>query len=420
MELHRFFFHFPTNIRRILWSCLLFFLVESSLCSSVDVNCSPRRYQTSEFRDDYCYIESLPTSNFSRLAYRFHANYTQNSKIEELELQHTQIRHMTRKMFTTFPRLKKLVYSYNQLHELRSDDFLNAMHLNLLDLDHNKLTVVRANVFSHMVTGIDVLYPLCKLQKLTINNNRIATIEHHAFDGLNDLMELELQFNRMRKLPRSTFVGLWSLMHLKLDHNRIESIEEGILDLPMLQTLSMDHNELKRLPNPVFSRLPSIQRIDMNFNHLRRIGRSFYETTNIEIISLERNKIRDIDLVAFAQMPNLKELKWAKSAFTFNTTAIEREQQWSSPLEELGIDGNNLSDASELRKLRIFPKLEVLDLSDNLFTTSDLGEGQTLKDVVPLLKRLSVFSENCDMWTPVFDKLKQQNVHIFSDCLQKK
>lgn len=129
--------------------------------------------------------------------------------------------------------------------------------------------------------------------------------------------------------------------------------------------------------------------LSLEQNELEHIGRSLYRLKKIDNINLYDNRIQDIDLNEFSKLPLLRKLEMGRSGFTFATTKIEvREIYNNTELHYLYISNNDLSDARELSKLRIFPFLKFLDLSNNLYENLDVGSNQTLKDILPRLESL--------------------------------
>lgn len=168
-------------------------------------------------------------------------------------------------------------------------------------------------------------------------------------------------------------------------------------------------------------------------------------------------------MAAFAQMPDLLEVTLQSSGPTFATTNIEKGQQWNSSVDTLNLSDNNMTDATELIKLRIFPNLETLFLDGNLYTNLSIHNNQTyeapkahpifknvflsfskpylvpfadlitqflseqnkeyrtLTDVLPNLKDLSVrrVKIGCANMTAIARKLKSHQVEVKHDCAVK-
>lgn len=365
---------------------LVFCLLDCGVCS-VDVTCESKIDASDMPKSTVCYIKQFPSISSNHDAYNFLLNYAEPTDISELEfipsgsLQPT-VESIPTQIFYTFPNLRRLRMATN-LREISSESLANAMGLTSLDLSGNKLKIIRHNVFALQTA-------LHALATLSLARNEISEIEANSFRGLNHLSELQLQRNHLKTIYRNTFVGLPALSIIDLQDNAIETIENDAFDLPALQVLYLGNNKLQTLSDVVFNRLPALKSLKLNNNELEHIGRSLYDISTVEFVSLEGNRLLDVDLGGFASMGQLKRLALTKSGFTFATTTIAMEQPSKSSLERLDIGDNNLADANELNKLRLFPKLKFLNLNGNAFTNLVVSDNGTLDEMLPSLEMLSL------------------------------
>lgn len=273
--------------------------------------------------------------------------------------------------------------SNSHLEELNSDDFIAAIHLEIFSASNNQLKMIKNTVFSHAVRlsqarssaadqqSITCIFPLLQLSRINLSNNEIAEVDEYSFYGLTSLNKLLLNGNRLMKIRSLTFAGLPSLTHLDLSENSIESIAVGAFDLPELIELYLYKNKLKMLSDGLFSSLQKLQTVQLDQNELQHIGQSLYNLSRVSSIWLNDNRIGDIDLAGFALLPNLKNLTLTRSGFTFATSPSPQHRTYST-LERLDLDENNLTDASELKQLVVFPNLAELNLSYNPFKNLSL------------------------------------------------
>lgn len=314
------------------------------------------------------------------------------------------------------------------LKQLTTHNFGRAFNLLTLKLNGNRLQSIRRNVFSANATTLrrldedsETIYPLHKLYRLLLHQNEISVIEDNAFVGLQKLYDLDLSYNRLKTIGQQTFAGLSSLSILGLGHNQIETIEDGVFDLSALEILFLRKNKLKRLSDAVFSRSTSLHSLFLDENQLERIGRSLYRLPNIIYISLMGNRIEDIDLDGFASLTHLDKLTLTRSGFNFKTTNFGRSSLSASgsPLTELEIDGNDLTDETELEQLRMFTNLEILNLDGNLFTDFELRGHRSLKDILPALKIVYLRGNEIDCIdvTSLTHELKSKRVNVVQDCM---
>lgn len=205
---------------------------------------------------------------------------------------------------------------------------------------------------------------------------------------------------------------------LDLSGNKIETIANDALILPALQLLELQNNKLRVLSDDIFKQTPQLKEIYVHRNNLEHIGESFMGLAAIEYISLGDNRIEDINLAIFAKLPKLTTLLLSENGFTFAATQFDAQQQWNSPLTLLRIASPNLTDATELKKLKMFPHLKTLDLSDSRFPNFQIDGDQTLKDILPSLEKVSIFSReiDCKVVQAMIDALKPQNVKVWDWC----
>lgn len=400
-------------------------LLDCGQCS-LNVNCKNINHEIDFPDNGTCYIKHVPFSNSTQNTYNFIVDYARPTEIHRMEFVPTDgffptVEYIPIEIFTTFPNLRSLRMATN-LTELRPDDFTHAMNLTSLDLRSNKLQIITREVFGSLTkvshTQLAGDFRLHKLVTLSLQANEIFSIEKYAFSGLKQLSKLHLHYNRLKQIRRHVFDGLQSIDSLDLESNEIETIEDGALNLPALKYLYLDDNKLRRLSDAVFEQVPALEFIRMNNNQLEHIGRSLYTLLNAMNIRLGRNRIQDIDLAAFAKMPQLGGLTLSQSGFTFATTHTEDDNSGKSILHELQIDANNLTDATELNALTIFPNLVLLSLDGNLYENLEVGGNRTLKDILPSLRTLFLRETrmSCETLLAAEQKYNAKNVTVWHTC----
>lgn len=409
----------------LLWACSV---------HSLNYTCMNKLSEKFPSNNHHCYIHTPADLNWHQQTYNFKLDYADPNQIERFSFRPARrvfvaAEHLVPQIFNTFPNLKQLAIE-KSLKELYHDDFAGAMNLNTMWLAANKLRIIRNDVFSPITRmeqlslsrGIprtdDTVFPLHKLIDLSLSHNEISEIEDNSFAGLNHLLDLDLPHNRLTVIHRKTFAGLPSLHNLNLDDNKIHTIEEGAFDLPALMGLFLSENKLKTLPDGVFQPLRNIVAIKLDDNELDSIGQSLTGIQTLQTISLKRNRIRDVDLTKFAELPHLIELSLTRSGFTFATTHIEGGQHWNSSLTELNIDDNDLTAEIELEKLKVFPRLEVLNLDGNSFTEFEMRGQRSLKDILPALSLLYLRGTEIDCIdiTSLARELGARNLDVVHNC----
>ena len=83
-----------------------------------------------------------------------------------------------------------------------------------------------------------------KAREAWLNHNDIWEIPLGVFSNLTECFDLELDTNKLTILKSGMFDGLASLKRLNLGHNLIIQIEAGSLENLQLDELYLDHNSL--------------------------------------------------------------------------------------------------------------------------------------------------------------------------------
>lgn len=316
------------------------------------------------------------------------------------------IDYVPNQIFTHFPNLSRLSFK-SKLNTLSPNSFKNASKLKQLTMG-SEIKVIERNSFAEIK----------HLKELTLSSNKISNIVDHTFGELNELFSLSLDRNRLTSIHRNTFAGLSMLEVLDLDDNEIDAIEEGALDLPNIKLLYLSGNKLKTLADTIFQGLQNLITINLNRNQLEYIGQSFYVLSNVKEIRLEQNQIHDIDLKEFAKFQNLIDLSLENSGFSFDSNwANDRnDAALQSPLIRLNLGENGLTNFTELINLRLFPKLEVLTLSDNLYTNI-AWDMKTIKNIFPNIKKINLRRTkiDCNVLAKLSDEMKPIGIEIYFD-----
>ncbi|CAG9813129.1 unnamed protein product [Phaedon cochleariae] len=123
----------------------------------------------------------------------------------------------------------------------------------LLDMDHNHIEKIPANTFR------------LSAQQVTMNFNKITTVEDYAFNG-SEIAELYMHSNyNLRNLGENAFNGLSSLRLLDLSSTSIDSLP--MKGLQQLETLKIEGT-------PTMKTIPSIY--DLNNLREARLTHSFH------------------------------------------------------------------------------------------------------------------------------------------------
>ncbi|XP_034767110.2 leucine-rich repeat-containing G-protein coupled receptor 6-like [Acipenser ruthenus] len=148
------------------------------------------------------------------------------TSLEILTLTRAGLSSLPRSLCQQLPGLRVLELSHNQIEELPS--FHRCQRLEEISLQHNQIREIRVTTFLQ----------LAALRSLDLSWNRIEFIHPEAFGSLRSLVKLDLTDNQLTTLPLE---GLSGLTHLKLKGNLALSEPFRVEDLPKMRVLEMPY-----------------------------------------------------------------------------------------------------------------------------------------------------------------------------------
>lgn len=134
----------------------------------------------------------------------------------------------------------------------------------VLEFSTNKLQTLGVRMFLQM--------DLVNLQRIYLSQNRITSIDEHAFKGLTNLVELDLSGNLLDTVPTATFVDCPSLMRLILSYNPISVLKRGsFVHLSFLHSLELSNCNVNHIEEGAFQGLHRIEWLHLDGNKLTTI-----------------------------------------------------------------------------------------------------------------------------------------------------
>ena len=180
------------------------------------------------------------------------------------------IRHLN---FSGFPLIHvfRLDLQSLSLSNLSFNDFLplKRIPISILELVRNNLKVLYDGVFQY----------LRLVSKLYLSYNSIRNLTLNAFVGMESLTELYLSPDQLS--------GLNSLKYLDLSDNSMREFEEGVWDLPSLDTLDLSNFNIELLKTVSFKGLTNLRKLILSSNPIQNLGYdTFASIENLEDIDL--------------------------------------------------------------------------------------------------------------------------------------
>lgn len=158
-----------------------------------------------------------------------------SSEMQVLDLSYNQIAELRRDEFkdANLENLHKIFMRNCTLQEINRDAFKGLQVLIEMDFSNNQVRVLHPGTFSGLI----------KLRTLILNNNEIEVLDDYLFDNLTFLYKIELKNNRIHRVGLQTFVDVQSLIQIFLDSNRLSVLKEQTFrNLIKLKSLSLSEN----------------------------------------------------------------------------------------------------------------------------------------------------------------------------------
>ncbi|XP_053964719.1 slit homolog 1 protein [Anastrepha ludens] len=277
--------------------------------------------------------------------------------------------------------LTQLDVSLNQMKTVPSAALKHLFHLLILNLNHNKISVIHDNAFD----GLDTL------EILTLYENKITTIDPEAFRGVEKkLKRLNLGGNDLTTIPQKALSILDALKKLEIQENKISSIHEGdFAGMESLDSLILAHNMITTVPANVFSQLSLLNSLELEGNKISTIDKDAFKglEENLQYLRLGDNNIQSIPSEALRPLHRLRHLDLRNNNISFiqedafagygdslafldfqkNDIKVLPSMIFENlnSLETLNIQNNKLSRIPQDIMEPITDTLRIIDITDN-------------------------------------------------------
>lgn len=222
-------------------------------------------------------------------------------KLVLVEVQYASIPSIGAYAFANLTSLEEIVFSRNQIVQLRPHAFAAMPNLTTLTLGENRIAELHRNVFVQLPS----------LRKLYIDRNNLSIVHDRAFVHLHALEELELFGNQLAVITKDTFAGLHKLRRLDLRQNRLEMLgEDTFTEMKNLEELDLMENSIKYVSERALMGLPNLMLLNLNDNKLTVLGRDvFSDLERLNYLDLRNNVLETITQPTFQPiMHNLRNI----------------------------------------------------------------------------------------------------------------
>lgn len=236
---------------------------------------------------------------------------------------------------------------------------------------------------------------LDSLRQLSLSHNELSIISPRTFGagyGLEKLERLDLSYNQIDTIGTGTFSGLSRLRELRLDHNALRWIEPSGLstgpamtalpslefetNIPVSDTrltwLYLGYNDLDRLTAETLSGLIHVKFLDASGNRIFYIGADAFRrnTPRLSTLLLRDNRLTELSVGTFDSSRHLKHINVAENRLTGLEPGV---LQGLVRLEDLALDGNEISSLPASEAFKNTPRLMSLSARKNVLRKIDLG-----------------------------------------------
>ena len=195
----------------------------------------------------------------------------------------------------SFSSIKYLFDGHSRLSEMGDDSNQLPSRLRVLSLSQNKLSILRADVFSNLI----------KLRTLNLSNNIFNSLPKDVFTGLTSLLILDLSGNLFTKFPEITLPYLETL---RLSNNRVSSIYQNLFkELDKISRLDLTYCKIPIIPSGIFTEYISMSDLNLAFNEITHVMTESFPL-RLKTLKLHNNRLSTLPHDVFDGFFRLKDL----------------------------------------------------------------------------------------------------------------
>lgn len=302
------------------------------------LDCSHQNLSYIPYVDSKFQILIFAYNNLTNITAETFGNVSNPGTLVGLELDHNNIRTISKNAFDGFPNLTAIYLSNNpvyydnlkhalgalsrtpSLHEIRMSGIrtieINKDLFSLMEGNH--IRNIGIEFYDMTTLSIDTFEVFTDIMVLHLENNNINEL---VLAKSKSLRSLYLKYNNLEILPKFSLDGNGSncyfpaLDTLDVKYNKIKAItKDSFRCLWKLTQLSLAGNSIKTIPNNVFSRMPMLTFINVEYLSGRNlhIEPFAFRSKSLEILQLgfraSADAVFDSLENTFSYSPNLKHL----------------------------------------------------------------------------------------------------------------
>ncbi|GAB6020873.1 toll-like receptor [Chamberlinius hualienensis] len=243
-----------------------------------------------------------------------------------------------------------------------------------------------------------------KVQELDFHGSKFHDIRD--IPPMPTLLRLDFSYNEMSTISANAFDELTNLEYLILAGNYITQIPETVFTLTKLKYLNFSHNKPKSLTNSFainadqLSRLTALNALDLSYLKLLNVSIKHQNIApktslpNFKVLNLTSTSLDQFP-EAFVQMfPNLELLILSKNLFTSNSVQRLTKNNWDR-LHTLDLSYNVAIQTIDVNKFcNTFRQLKNLNVANNNINRVPLVDGNTCNN----MKFLNFSDNRIEVW----------------------
>ncbi|KAI8515440.1 hypothetical protein Bbelb_062530 [Branchiostoma belcheri] len=200
---------------------------------------------------------------------------------------------LTKLSFDGMSQLAEISVSNNRLQSV--PEGLDVIkHVRILDISNNPIQSLPSGQFASLSS-------LLKLDISNISAIQDGGLAPDALAGLHSLVELRVENNELSKVPSQALHAVKQVQILSLNHNKIATVEENnFASVSNVSNLQLADNMLAKVPEKALRPFINLTQLDLSGNPLVHVpGWSFGNLTTLASLRLSNAKLSVIDPAAF-------------------------------------------------------------------------------------------------------------------------
>lgn len=265
--------------------------------------------------------------------------------------------------------LSVICKSFSDLSNLKDDSSWNVIKVinngnekldTLTETSVRKIPQVNELWVNGLLNGIEngALKNLAKLDKVYLENNKIATISPGMFDNPSVKTVIVNNSNVQEILP-SSFVNLPQLTEVFIVRNHISMIHANVFSNTNIRDLDLSENSIQFLENNALTDMKQLETLNLMKNSLTSFDaqRLLSTSPSLSLLVLSGNHIQSLSKQMFDGLENLKDLYLGHNNLE---TLAHNCFHGLKNISRIDISNNNLKELSA----DLFPKEGIVSLRD--------------------------------------------------------